>query len=171
MLEKDVIQSGIWNREEHTIRKRILPQNTVFCAEQSAIIGAMQSENGHKIVIMDSLSTITAAKSRTPTKNPKTRTIRKMLDNKRTLLWVSSHKEIPGNEKRKEAGRRQKGGYKRNPKERARLRTGYTRATHGLNIEGVRNPLYPKKKQWINGKKGMEKIIEYEKEIGLYNGI
>jgi hypothetical protein len=25
--------------------------------------------------------------------------------------------------------------------------------------------------QWINGKKGMEKIIDYAKEIGLYNGI
>jgi hypothetical protein len=31
-------------KEEHTIKKRILPQNTVFSAEQSAIIGAIQSE-------------------------------------------------------------------------------------------------------------------------------
>jgi hypothetical protein len=28
-----------------------------------------------------------------------------------------------------------------------------------------------KKEQWINGKKGMEKIIDYANEIGLYNGI
>jgi hypothetical protein len=28
-----------------------------------------------------------------------------------------------------------------------------------------------KKEQWINGKKGMEKIIDYAKGIGLYNGI
>jgi hypothetical protein len=28
-----------------------------------------------------------------------------------------------------------------------------------------------RKDQWINGKKGMEKIIDYAKEIGLYNGI
>jgi hypothetical protein len=28
-------------KEEHTIRKKILPQNTVFSAEQSAIIGAI----------------------------------------------------------------------------------------------------------------------------------
>jgi hypothetical protein len=28
-----------------------------------------------------------------------------------------------------------------------------------------------RKEQWINGKKGMEKIIDYAKEIGLYNGI
>jgi hypothetical protein len=31
-------------KEEHTIKKRILSQNTVFSAEQSAIIGAIQSE-------------------------------------------------------------------------------------------------------------------------------
>jgi hypothetical protein len=27
------------------------------------------------------------------------------------------------------------------------------------------------KEQWINGKKGMEKMIDYAKEIGLYNEI
>jgi hypothetical protein len=45
-------------KEEHTIKKRILPQKTVFSADQSAIIGAIQSEknNRHKIVIItDSL--------------------------------------------------------------------------------------------------------------------
>jgi hypothetical protein len=31
-------------KEEHTIKNRILPQNTVFNTEQSAIIGAIQSE-------------------------------------------------------------------------------------------------------------------------------
>jgi hypothetical protein len=85
-------------KEEHTTRKRILPQNTVFSAEQYAIIGAIQSEknNRHKIVIIrDSLSTIMAAESHTSTKNPKTRTIRKMLDNEGpriTFLWVPSQK-------------------------------------------------------------------------------
>jgi hypothetical protein len=70
-------------KEEHTIKKRILPQNTVFSAEQSAINGAIQSEKNsrHKIaIIMDCPSTIMAAESRTPTKNPKTQTIRKTLD-------------------------------------------------------------------------------------------
>jgi hypothetical protein len=70
-------------KEEHTIKKRILPQNTVFSTEQAAIIGEIQSKrnNRHEIVIItDSLSTIMAAESRTPTKNPKTQTIRKMLE-------------------------------------------------------------------------------------------
>jgi hypothetical protein len=80
----------------------------------------------------------------------------------------------------------------------SRLKTGYTGATHGPKTEGVSNPLYPfcntylsvdhilwecketedqrmnmdvRKKQWTNGKKGMERIIDYAKEIGLYNEI
>jgi hypothetical protein len=68
-------------KEEHMIKRRILPQNTVFSVEQSAIIGAIQSKKNsrHKMVIItDSLSTIMAAESRTPTKNPKTQTIRKI---------------------------------------------------------------------------------------------
>jgi hypothetical protein len=55
-------------KEEHTIKTRILPQNTVFSAEE--FIGAIQSERNkrHKIVIItDSLSTIMAAESRTQT--------------------------------------------------------------------------------------------------------
>jgi ribonuclease HI len=99
-------------KEEHTIKERILPQNTVFSAEQSAIIGAIHLENNsrHEIVkITDSLSTIMAAESRTPTKNPKTQTIREMLDQERpkiTLLWVFSHNEIPGNEKTVQAAKK-----------------------------------------------------------------
>jgi hypothetical protein len=81
-------------KEEHTIKERILPQNTVSSEEQSAIIGAIQSEknNRHEIMIItDSLSTIMAAESRTPTKNIKTQTIRKMLGHEGpriTRLWV-----------------------------------------------------------------------------------
>jgi regulator of extracellular matrix RemA (YlzA/DUF370 family) len=70
-------------KEKHTIKKRILPQNTVFSAEQSAIIGAIQSKNVRrhkKVIITDSLRTIMAAVSHTTTKNPKIQTIRKMLD-------------------------------------------------------------------------------------------
>jgi hypothetical protein len=93
--------------EEHTIKKRILPQNTVFSAEESAIIGAIQSEENsrHEIVIItDSLSTIMAAESRTPTRNPKTQTIRKMLDQKVPkiiLLWVPVTKEYQERQRKK----------------------------------------------------------------------
>jgi hypothetical protein len=59
-------------KEEHTIKKRILLQNTVFSAEQSAIIGAIQSEKNSRyeiVIITDSLSTIMAAESRTQRRN------------------------------------------------------------------------------------------------------
>jgi hypothetical protein len=55
-------------KEEHTIKKRILPQNTVFSVEQSAIIGAIKPDKNsrHQIVITtDSLSTIIAAEKDT----------------------------------------------------------------------------------------------------------
>jgi hypothetical protein len=57
------------------------------------------------VIITDSRSTIMAAESRTPTKIPKTQTIRKMLDQqgpKTTLVWVP-HKGIPDNEKTDQA--------------------------------------------------------------------
>jgi hypothetical protein len=37
--------------------------------------------------------------------------------------------------------------------------------------ENQRKTMNMRKKQWINGKKGMEKINDYAKENGLYNGI
>jgi hypothetical protein len=37
--------------------------------------------------------------------------------------------------------------------------------------EDQRTNMDMRKEQWINGKQGMEKIIYYAKEIGLYNGI
>jgi hypothetical protein len=84
-------------------------------------------------------------------------------------------------DERKETGLRQKGGYERKEQVAiSRLRTGYTRATHGPKMEGVSNPLCPfcniylsvdnilwecketedqrmntdmRKEQWINGNK------------------
>jgi hypothetical protein len=55
----------------------------VFRAEHSAIIEAIQSENNNRheiVIITDSLCTIMAVENRTPTKIPKTQTIRKMMD-------------------------------------------------------------------------------------------
>jgi hypothetical protein len=49
-----------------------------------------------------------AAENRTPTNNPKTQTIRKMLDHigpKITFLWAPSHLGIPGNEKANQAAK------------------------------------------------------------------
>jgi ribonuclease HI len=46
-----------------------------------------------------------AADSRTPTKNPKTRTIRKMLDQDEGPRITPSHKGIPGNEKADQAAK------------------------------------------------------------------
>jgi hypothetical protein len=82
----------------------------VFTPEQSAIIVSIQSEknNRHKIVIItDFLSTIMAAENHTPTKKPKTQTIRKMLDHEgpRITLLVPSHKGIPDNEKANQAAK------------------------------------------------------------------
>jgi archaellum biogenesis ATPase FlaH len=80
-------------KEEHSIKKSILPQNTVFSVEQSAIIGAIQLEKNsrhEKVIITDSLSTIMAAESRTPTKNPMTQTIRKMLDQEGPRIALQS---------------------------------------------------------------------------------
>jgi ribonuclease HI len=81
----------------------------MFSAEQSAINEAIQSEKNsrHEIVIItDSLSTKMAAESPTSTKNPKTQTIRKILDQEGpriTLIWVPSHKGMPSNEKADQA--------------------------------------------------------------------
>jgi hypothetical protein len=70
----------------------------VFSAEQSAFIGGIESEKNNRHEM--------AAESRTRKKNPKTQTIRKMLDQEGpriTLLWVPSHKGILGNEKANQA--------------------------------------------------------------------
>jgi hypothetical protein len=81
-------------KEEHTIKKIILPQNAVFSVEQSAISGEIQSEKNSRheeiVIITDSVSMIMAAESHTPTKNPKTKTIRKKLDHEGPRITYGS---------------------------------------------------------------------------------
>jgi ribonuclease HI len=53
------------------------------------------------VIITDSLSTMMAVSDRKRSKNPKTQTIRKLMDKKPsniTLLWVPRHVGIPENE-------------------------------------------------------------------------
>jgi hypothetical protein len=66
-------------------RQRILPQNTLVSAGKSAIIEAIQLEKNNR---HQKVSTIMAAENRTPKKNPKTQTIRKMLDHERPRITL-----------------------------------------------------------------------------------
>jgi ribonuclease HI len=87
---------------ESTINKKTIPTNSIYSAEQSAIINAnysIASYNQKRVNITDSLSTIIAVSDRKRSMNPKTQLIRKLIDQASTnitLLWVPSH--IPGNE-------------------------------------------------------------------------
>jgi hypothetical protein len=100
--EERVGYAVIWNQQE--ITKRVWPKNIIYSAEQSAIITAIHStmkEPGKKVITTDSLGILVAASDKKNTKNPKTQTIRKLLEQEGanlTLLWVLSHVGIPGNE-------------------------------------------------------------------------
>jgi hypothetical protein len=71
-------------KEEHTIKKIILPQDTVFSVEQSTIIGAIQLESNNRH------------------EEPQYTNYQR---ERITLLSVSSHKGIPGNEKANQAAK------------------------------------------------------------------
>jgi hypothetical protein len=92
------------SRKESYLKTRCSEPTSLQLLQQSN-----QKNNRHELVIItDSLSTIVAAESRTLRKNPKTQTIRKMLDQegpRTTLLWVPSHKRMPSNEKADQAAK------------------------------------------------------------------
>jgi ribonuclease HI len=96
---------------ESPIKRRQFPQNSIYSAEQSAIINAIYSTvsyNQKRVIITDSLSTIKAVSDRKRSKNPKTQLIRKLIDEASTnitLLWVSSHVGLPGNETTNDAAK------------------------------------------------------------------
>jgi hypothetical protein len=69
---------------ESTIKRRQFLQNSIYSAEQSAIINALYSTatyNQKRVIITDSLSTIMAVSDRKRSKNPKTQFIRKIETN------------------------------------------------------------------------------------------
>jgi ribonuclease HI len=79
-------------------------QSSIYSAEHQAMITVMESTtrtNKPTIIATDSLSSLFTASGNRWTRNPKTRNIRRLLDNSRNhikLIWVSSHVGIGRNE-------------------------------------------------------------------------
>jgi ribonuclease HI len=90
--------------EHGTIKQRMRPQSSIFSAEQQVIITALENTTQTRkptVIATDSLSSLLAASGNRWTRNPKTRDIRKLIDNSRNqinLKWVPSHAGISGNE-------------------------------------------------------------------------
>jgi ribonuclease HI len=80
------------------------PQSSIFSAEQQAIITPLENTTQTRkptVIATDSLSTLLAAPGNRWIRNPKTRNIRKLIDDSRNqinLIWVPSHAGISGNE-------------------------------------------------------------------------
>jgi ribonuclease HI len=85
------------------IKKNLIFQSSIYSAEQQAIIAPMESTtrpNNPKFIATDSLSSLLAASGNRCTRNPKTRNIRRLLDNSRNhikLIWVPSRVGIGRN--------------------------------------------------------------------------
>jgi hypothetical protein len=93
--EEEVGYAVIW--EEQTIIWQIHPHNSIYSAEQSAIINATWKRRTEG----DIHGWMMAVSNRKRTKNPKTLSIRKLMDQqggKITLLWVQGHVGVTGNE-------------------------------------------------------------------------
>jgi hypothetical protein len=86
---------------DQKFRKRLKPHNTVYSTVQEAIIKAIyvtQRTGERRVIIKDSLSTLNTVKGDINSKNLKTLSLRKLLDEERekvTLLWVPGHMAIP----------------------------------------------------------------------------
>jgi hypothetical protein len=66
-----------------SLEKKLNPQNTVYSAEQESIIKAfyvIQRTGERRVIITDSLSTLMAVEGDINSKNPKTLSLRKLLD-------------------------------------------------------------------------------------------
>jgi ribonuclease HI len=80
------------------------PQSSICSAAQQEIITALQNitqTSKPTAISTDSLSTLLAASGNRWIRNPKTRIIRKLIDNlenRISLIWVPSHAGISGNE-------------------------------------------------------------------------
>jgi ribonuclease HI len=80
------------------------PQSSIYSAEQQAIITALENitqTSKLTAISTDSLSTLLAASRNRWASNPKTRIIRKLIDNlgnQISLIWVLNYAGISGNE-------------------------------------------------------------------------
>jgi ribonuclease HI len=83
---------------------QIFKKSSIYSEEQQAIITAIEKTtltNKLTIIVTDSLSSLLAASGNRWTRNPKTRNIRRLIDESRNqikLIWVPSHVGIGGNE-------------------------------------------------------------------------
>jgi ribonuclease HI len=87
-----------------TLKYRLLPQTTIFNAETFAILKAMEQPNEtncSRIIMTDSLSSLTALEKVFPSKNSMENKILNMLAEKGEslkMMWVPAHTGREGNE-------------------------------------------------------------------------